>query len=104
MLARSRYRRVTEYLCENSVALGRNPHWSRATVQRQTQKHGIEMNPNRRRGICAAVFVACSAIQVHAQAPEKLWYYVDREDAWNSLQRNIAKISVLAPSSYGVDE
>src|SRR5262245_7828411 len=62
------------------------------------------MNPNWRRVVCAAVFSACSALQLHAQVPERLWYYVDREDAWNSLQRNIAKISVLAPSSYGVDE
>ena len=38
-----------------------------------------------------------------AQAQERLWYYTDREDSYESLQRNIGKISVLAPSAYFVD-
>jgi spore germination protein YaaH len=39
----------------------------------------------------------------HAQQPERLWYYSDNEDAWASLQRNISKIGVVAPSAYFVD-
>jgi spore germination protein YaaH len=39
-----------------------------------------------------------------AQELERLFYYVDREDAFNSLVRNIKSISVLAPSSFSVDE
>jgi spore germination protein YaaH len=34
---------------------------------------------------------------------ERLWYYVDREDSYESLVRNISKISVIAPSAYFVD-
>ena len=40
---------------------------------------------------------------VHAQQPERLWYYSDNEDAWASLQRNIKQIGVIAPSAYFVD-
>ncbi len=39
----------------------------------------------------------------HAQQVERLWYYVDREDSWTSLQKHIGKIDVLAPSAYFVD-
>ena len=35
---------------------------------------------------------------------ERIFYYVDREDAYRSLVQNISQISVIAPSSYGVDE
>ncbi|HEX2092149.1 MAG TPA: glycosyl hydrolase family 18 protein [Longimicrobiaceae bacterium] len=40
-----------------------------------------------------------------AQRPlERLFYYTDSEEAWASLQRNIAQVSVLAPTGYSVDE
>jgi spore germination protein len=39
-----------------------------------------------------------------AQGSERLFYYVDREDSWNSLQKHIQQITIVAPSSYGVDE
>jgi spore germination protein YaaH len=56
------------------------------------------------KGMITAALTACAFGQVYAQQIERLWYYVDRPDAWESVQRNITKISVLAPSSYGVDE
>lgn len=43
------------------------------------------------------------ALPLQAQTPERLWYYTDREDSYASLQKNIGKISVLAPSAYFVD-
>jgi spore germination protein YaaH len=50
--------------------------------------------------IALVLLVFCATA---AQAQERLWYYTDREDSYESLQRNIAKISVLAPSAYFVD-
>ena len=38
-----------------------------------------------------------------AQSPERLFYYVDREDAYESLVRHIDQITVLAPQVYTVD-
>jgi spore germination protein YaaH len=58
----------------------------------------------RRTLLLAITAAAATTHHLHAQAAERLWYYADREDAWSSLQRNISKITVLAPSSYGVDE
>jgi spore germination protein YaaH len=49
------------------------------------------------------VLLLCSAPALSAQQVERLWYYTDREDSYESLQRNIGKISVLAPSAYFVD-
>jgi len=40
---------------------------------------------------------------VHAQALERLFYYVDREDSYQSLLRNIDQITVLGPQVYTVD-
>ena len=57
--------------------------------------------------IAAAAFVAMliAPASTAAQARfERLFYYVDREDAYNSLVQNIREISVIAPSAYGVDE
>ncbi|MGQ0813612.1 MAG: glycosyl hydrolase family 18 protein [Gemmatimonadota bacterium] len=39
-----------------------------------------------------------------AQGFERIFYYVDREDAYNSFVQHASQISVIAPSSYGVDE
>ncbi|HET7273546.1 MAG TPA: hypothetical protein VFI91_00080, partial [Longimicrobiaceae bacterium] len=40
-----------------------------------------------------------------AQHPsERLFYYTDSQDSWESLQRNIESISILAPGGYSVDE
>jgi spore germination protein YaaH len=54
------------------------------------------------RWLMIVMLVLTSSAQ--AQQVERLWYYVDREDAWESLQRNIRQIDVLAPSAYFVDE
>lgn len=39
-----------------------------------------------------------------AQNLERVFYYVDREDAYESLVRHASQITVLSPSAYGVDE
>jgi spore germination protein YaaH len=51
----------------------------------------------------AMLFTLLCASSGHAQQLERLWYYTDREDSYESLQRNISKVSVLAPSAYFVD-
>jgi hypothetical protein len=43
------------------------------------------------------------ARQSGAQALERLFYYVDREDSYQSLVKNIDRISVLGPQVYTVD-
>jgi spore germination protein YaaH len=52
--------------------------------------------------IVMVLLLFCAAT-ARAQQVERLWYYTDREDSYESLQRNISKISVLAPSAYFVD-
>ena len=49
-----------------------------------------------------AIAILASATALQAQT-ERLWYYTDREDSYESLVRNIKKIDVLAPSAYFVD-
>jgi spore germination protein YaaH len=39
----------------------------------------------------------------HAQALERLFYYVDREDSYQSLLKNLDQITVLGPQVYTVD-
>lgn len=39
-----------------------------------------------------------------AQTPERLWYYVDREDSFNSFVAHLRQIDIVAPSAYFVDE
>lgn len=43
------------------------------------------------------------AAQVQAQATERLFYYVDREDSYTSLVKHIDQISIVAPQVYVVD-
>jgi spore germination protein YaaH len=57
--------------------------------------------------VSAVLTAASMIVPSHSSAQsrfERIFYYVDREDAYNSLVQNISEISVLAPSSYGVDE
>jgi spore germination protein YaaH len=54
---------------------------------------------------CCAVILTALVCPAYAQTTgERIFYYVDREDAYNSFVQNIAEISVIAPSAYGVDE
>jgi spore germination protein len=39
----------------------------------------------------------------HAQALERLFYYVDKEDSYQSLLKNIDQITILGPQVYTVD-
>ena len=41
--------------------------------------------------------------QQTARPLEALFYYTDTEDSWSSFQRNVERISVVAPSAYTVD-
>ena len=41
--------------------------------------------------------------QSNAQALERLFYYVDREDSYESLVKNIDQITILGPQVYTVD-
>jgi spore germination protein YaaH len=62
--------------------------------------------PNAATGGLAAIVCAVSLIsprQSSAQALERLFYYVDREDSYQSLVKNIDQITVLGPQVYTVD-
>src|SRR5467141_2777650 len=41
--------------------------------------------------------------QSNAQALERLFYYVDREDSYQSLVKNIDQITILGPQVYTAD-
>ncbi len=60
-------------------------------------------DPIRRLLAAALVTVALAASGARAQAPERLFYYVDREASYESLVRHIDQISVLGPQVYTVD-
>lgn len=53
-----------------------------------------------------ALLVAC-AVSVPAtggaQAIEKLFYYVDNEQSYDSFVRNVSRISVIAPGTFRID-
>lgn len=49
------------------------------------------------------VFLALGASSASAQGLERLFYYVDSEQSYNSLVKNIGQITVLAPQVYTVD-
>ena len=55
--------------------------------------------------LAALVFSLSLAIsrQSGAQALERLFYYVDRQDSYESLVKNIDQITVLGPQVYTVD-
>jgi spore germination protein YaaH len=53
---------------------------------------------------CASVAVLLCITPLAAQRGERLFYYVDREDSYNSLVEHISRIDVLAPSAFFVDE
>jgi spore germination protein YaaH len=54
------------------------------------------------RSFLIAVFLLTRAAPALAQS-ERLFYYVDREDAYRSLVAHIDQITVLGPQSYTVD-
>jgi spore germination protein YaaH len=53
--------------------------------------------------VLAVVAVAAAPLRAAAQAPERLFYYVDRETSYESLRKHIDQISVLGPQVYTVD-
>lgn len=55
--------------------------------------------------VALLVLLASWTSAVHAQRPiERLFYYYDSQEGWESLSRNIGEITLLAPSGYSVDE
>src|SRR5439155_21417057 len=60
---------------------------------------------NRSLAIAAALATIspCPPRALHAQALERLFYYVDREDSYHSLVKNIDQITILGPQVYTVD-
>lgn len=52
-----------------------------------------------------SALVVFLALPARAQRPmERLFYYTDNEESWESLKRNVGQIDVLAPGGYSVDE
>src|SRR5512132_2868912 len=57
-----------------------------------------------RQSTWAALALTAAAAAARAQpALERLFYYVDREDSYRSLVKNIDQITVVAPQVYVVD-
>jgi len=50
-----------------------------------------------------ATILLCPPHALPAQALERLFYYVDREDSYQSLVKNIDQITILGPQVYTVD-
>ena len=61
------------------------------------------MNKSSRCAIALAVAGLLAPLSAGAQSLERLFYYVDREDSYNSLVRHIDQITVVAPQVYVVD-
>ncbi|MGH7575808.1 MAG: glycosyl hydrolase family 18 protein [Longimicrobiales bacterium] len=59
----------------------------------------------RKRAVCFVIMglAAVAPRDVSAQDVERLFYYTDNEDAYESLVANIDRISVIAPGGYSVD-
>lgn len=51
----------------------------------------------------ALIALAATQSELSAQDVERLFYYVDNEDAYESLVANIDRVSVIAPAAYSVD-
>ena len=56
-----------------------------------------------RQFIAASILLFAPAMVTAQAAAERLFYYVDREDSYNSLVRHIDQITVVAPQVYVVD-
>jgi spore germination protein len=57
-----------------------------------------------RRFLLLALLLVLAPLPAFAQRPiEALFYYYDSPEAWESLQRNITQISLVAPGRYSVD-
>jgi len=61
------------------------------------------VNKSSRCAIALAVAGLLAPLSAGAQSLERLFYYVDREDSYNSLVRHIDQITVVAPQVYVVD-
>src|SRR5258706_7562345 len=62
--------------------------------------------PKSLRLALAALVFALSLVatrQSNAQALERLFYYVDRQDSYESLVKNVDQITILGPQVYTVD-
>jgi spore germination protein YaaH len=55
------------------------------------------------RRLTITLALLCLTRTAGAQAPERLFYYVDREDSYRSLVAHVDQITVLGPQVYTVD-
>lgn len=51
----------------------------------------------------ALLLVGLLSTNAAAQDLERLFYYTDNEDSWESLRANIERVSIIAPGGYSVD-
>lgn len=54
--------------------------------------------------VLLAVLASRTAAASAQDRIERIWYYVDREDSYQDFLKHASQITVIAPSSYGVDE
>lgn len=60
---------------------------------------------HRRIRLALAALLALVALPAAAQRPiERLFYYTDNEESWESFRENVAQITVVAPGGFSVDE
>lgn len=60
--------------------------------------------PRVRLALLLALLLPAAPSDAHAQRPlEALFYYSDNEESWTSFQRNVDRISVVAPPGYTID-
>lgn len=53
--------------------------------------------------VAILALVAASPIQAAAQAMEKVFYYVDNQQSYDSYVKHVTQIDVVAPSSFRID-
>jgi len=67
--------------------------------------NSVRSDAPRRHGAVVAILLAVllGPAAAGAQAMERLFYYVDNEQAFASFRDNIDRIDVVAPHAYSVD-
>ncbi len=71
---------------------------------RAVRHHAVIRGPARALCGARAALLAVLASAGSLQGQERLFYYMDSEDSYESLVENIGRIDVLGPSAYFIDE
>lgn len=67
-------------------------------------RHGDRVFRAARFAACALlVTFAVSPATLAAQSTEKLFYYVDNQQSYDSFVKNVSRMSIVAPSSFRID-